>query len=103
MNSQLSTVFHRLADVPPSQTFDVFGANVEFLSRSDEPAIDLIVTTARLGRFFAEIGRPVSDAPQPPTPEEIANFVAVAAKYGYVLGTPEANAAVGITMPQFAG
>ncbi|MFL6082590.1 MAG: cupin, partial [Mycobacterium sp.] len=61
----------------------------------------LIVTTARLGRFFAEVGRPVTDSLQPPASEEVANFVAVSEKYGYVLGTPEENAAVGITMPLF--
>jgi len=63
---------------------------------SDKPAIDLIVTTARLGRFFLEVGRPVTGSPQLPTPDEIAHFVAVAAHYGYTLGTPEDNAAVGM-------
>jgi len=172
MKSEFSAVFHRLADAPPSQSFDVFGGTVEFLSWSDDfcvvrgtvppgsvvplhrhpdaedffilsgtqqvlvqadgglewrdanagdyirvpgdvphahrnitdkPAVDLIVTTARLGRFFAEVGRPVTDTLKPPTPEEVANFVSVSDKYGYVLGTPEENAAVGITMPLFTG
>jgi quercetin dioxygenase-like cupin family protein len=172
MKSEFSAVFHRLADVAPSQSFEVFGGIVEFLSWSDEfcvlrgtvppgsvvplhhhpdaedffilsgtqqvlvqgegglewrdahagdyirvpgdaphahrnvtgePAIDLIVTTARLGQFFQEVGRPVTDALTPPTPDEVANFVAVSEKYGYVLGTPEQNAAVGITMPVFSG
>ena len=70
---------------------------------TDEPAVGLIITTARLGRYFKEIGRPVTDSLKPPTPEEVAHFVEVSAKYGYVLGTPQENAAVGITMPQFAG
>jgi quercetin dioxygenase-like cupin family protein len=69
---------------------------------SDKPAIDLIVTTARLGRFFLEVGRPVTGSPQPPTPDEIAHFVAVATNYGYILGTPEENAAVGIETPDSA-
>src|ERR1700754_4077074 len=69
---------------------------------TDEPAVDLIVTTARLGQFFVEVGRPVTDALAPPTAEEVANFVAVSEKYGYVLGTPDENAAVGITMPVFS-
>jgi quercetin dioxygenase-like cupin family protein len=68
---------------------------------SDQPAIDLIVTTARLGRFFLEVGRPVTGTPQPPTPDEIGHFVAVAANYGYTLGTPEENAGVGIETPDF--
>jgi quercetin dioxygenase-like cupin family protein len=61
------------------------------------PAVDLIITTTRMGKFFKEIGRPVTGSPQPPTPEEVARFIATAAKYGYKLGTPEENAAVGIT------
>jgi quercetin dioxygenase-like cupin family protein len=164
-------VYQRLAEVPPSQSFDVYGGIVEFLSWSDEfcvlrgtvppgsvvplhhhpdaedffilsgaqqvlvpgddglqwrdaragdyirvpgdaphahrnvtdePAVDLIVTTARLGRFFAEVGRPVTDALAPPTAEEVANFVATSEKYGYVLGTAEQNAAVGIALPVFS-
>ena len=68
---------------------------------SDEPAVDLIITTPRMGRFFREIGRPVG-AP-PPTPQELGHFVETAARYGYRLGTPEENAAVGIMLPTFAG
>ena len=63
---------------------------------SNEPAVELVVTTARLGRFFQEVAR--SDTRQPPTPAELAEFVAVATRYGYDLGTPEQNAAVGITL-----
>ena len=172
MKSEFSAVFHQLAEAPPSQSFDVYGGIVEFLSWSeefcvlrgtvppgavvplhhhpdaedffilsgaqqvlvpgeggglewrdaragdyirvpgdaphahrnvtDEPAVDLIVTTARLGRFFEEVGRPVTGALAPPTAEEVAKFVATSEKYGYVLGTPDENAAVGITMPVFS-
>jgi quercetin dioxygenase-like cupin family protein len=69
---------------------------------TDEPAIDLIVTTPRLGTFFEEIGRPVTDDLQPPTPEEVARFVAKSVEYGYVLATPEENAAYDIELPGFA-
>jgi quercetin dioxygenase-like cupin family protein len=69
---------------------------------STKPAIDLIVTTSRLGRFFEEIGRPMNDSPSPPTPDELAHFVETSKKYGHVLGTPEENAAVGIDMPTFS-
>ena len=69
---------------------------------SNEPAVELIITTARLGRFFQEIGRPVTDSLAPPTPEEFAHFIDVAVSYGYVLGSPEDNAAVGITVPQIS-
>jgi quercetin dioxygenase-like cupin family protein len=63
---------------------------------SDDPAVELVVTTARLGRFFQEVAR--FDTRQPPTPAELAEFVAVAIRYGYDLATPEQNAAVGIAL-----
>ena len=66
---------------------------------SDQPAIDLIVTTTRIGRFFKEVGRPVTASLQSPTPEELAHFAAAATRYGYRLGTPQDNAAVGIDLP----
>jgi quercetin dioxygenase-like cupin family protein len=69
---------------------------------SADPAVDLMITTARLGRFFAEAGRPVTGPPSPPAPGDVARFTAVAARYGHTLGTPEENAAVGIQMPKFA-
>jgi quercetin dioxygenase-like cupin family protein len=68
---------------------------------STEPAIDLIVTTARMGRFFREVGRPLPAAP--PTLQELTHFTQLAADYGYRLGTPEENAAVGIELPAFTG
>jgi quercetin dioxygenase-like cupin family protein len=171
-DSDISKIFRELGDTPPGPTLDVFGATVEFVSRSEEfcvlrgvvppgavvplhrhadaedfvilsgiqqvliqerdglvwrdaragdyvhvpggvlhahrnvstePAVDLIVTTARLGRFFAEIGRPMTDTPPLPTAGELAHFVEMATKYGYVLSTPEVNAAVGIEMPPFSG
>ena len=69
---------------------------------SPDPAVDLMITTARLGQFFAEAGRPVTGLPQPPAPGDVARFTAVAARYGHMLGTPEENAAAGIHMPKFA-
>ena len=72
------------------------------LSRRPKAARANPASASRLGRFFAEVGRPVTDTLGPPTPEEVANFVAVSEKYGYVLGTPEENAAVGITLPMFS-
>jgi quercetin dioxygenase-like cupin family protein len=72
------------------------GASHAHRNVSDEPAVELVMTTARLGRFFQEIARP--GATRPPTPDELAEFVTVATKYGYTLGTPEQNAAVGIAL-----
>jgi quercetin dioxygenase-like cupin family protein len=68
---------------------------------STEPAVDLIITTARLGRFFQEVGRPAAGAPF--GPERLAQFAETAIRYGYTLGTPEQNAAVGIDLPEFSG
>jgi quercetin dioxygenase-like cupin family protein len=64
------------------------------------PFVTYIITTAKLGKFFEEVGRPIGNTDQPITTEDIADFVArfqsVAGKYGYWNGTPEENAAVGI-------
>lgn len=66
---------------------------------TDEPAVDLVITTPRLGRFFEDIGRPVNEALQPPTLEEINHFVTKSREYGYVLASPEENAAYGLDVP----
>lgn len=68
---------------------------------STQPAVDLIITTAKMGRFFQEIGRPATGAP--PEPERAAQLVEIAIRYGYTLGTPEQNAAAGIELPKFSG
>jgi hypothetical protein len=55
------------------------------------------------GRTARRLLRPAGLLPrQPPAPGDVAHFVAVAARYGYTLGTPEQNAAVGIDTPEFA-
>lgn len=63
---------------------------------SNEPVVVLITTTPKMAHFFQEIGRPVTNPPQPPTPDVIANFLSVSDKYGYWNASPEENAAVGI-------
>lgn len=63
--------------------------------------MDLLITTARLGRFFQAVGKPVTHPPQPPTSEDVARLIATSARYGYSLGTPEENEAVGIQLPKF--
>ncbi len=65
---------------------------------SNEPLVVLIFTTPKMGRFFQEVGRSVTGAPQPVTPEDLARFLAVSAEYGYWNATPEENAAVGIPL-----
>jgi quercetin dioxygenase-like cupin family protein len=66
---------------------------------SREPAVLLIATTKRMGEFFQEVGRSAGGAPQPPSPEDLAQFASVAVRYGYWLAIPEDNAAVGIELP----
>lgn len=66
-----------------------------------EPAVELVITTVRLGNFFQEVGQPL-DATKPrigPAPEELQRFVDAARRYGHWLGTPAENAAIGITLP----
>ena len=64
-----------------------------------EPVVDLVVATARLGRWFQEVGRPATGRPQPPAPDDVARLLAVSARYRYWVGSPDENAAVGIELP----
>lgn len=78
------------------------GVKHAWRNASHEKAVFLVTTTARLGRFFQEIGRPVNQGEPlpPPTPEEIQRFAQIAAKYDHWLSSPEENAAVGISLFQ---
>ena len=71
-----------------------------FRNRSQHPVIQLITTTSKLGRFFQEVGRPVTldETVGTPSPDEIRRFLKIAERYGYWLATPEENAAVGISL-----
>jgi quercetin dioxygenase-like cupin family protein len=68
-------------------------------SSSSEPAVTLVTTTPKLGRFFQEIGRAASPgAPLvAPTPEDLQHLMRLAAKYEYWIGSPAENAAFGIS------
>ena len=65
---------------------------------SDEPLIELVITTARLGNWFEEVGTPATGAPRPPAADDLERFLAASGKYGYWLGSPEDNAAAGLRM-----
>jgi hypothetical protein len=113
---RIGAIYCHIAEGTGGNTLSVLGPTVEFVSWADDlggtwhahrnvsgqPAVDLIITTARLGRFFREVGRPVTGSPEPPAPGDVAQFIAVACRYGYTLGTPGQNAAAGIEMPEFA-
>ena len=53
----------------------------------------------RLGRFLRDIGRPAATVePGPPKPEDFQLLLETAQAYGYWLGSPADNAAVGISL-----
>jgi quercetin dioxygenase-like cupin family protein len=74
------------------------GTKHAFRNTSDRPVVQLIMTTPRLATFFREAGRPLSagTALPPPTAEDVRRFAALSATYGYWLGTPAENEALGI-------
>jgi quercetin dioxygenase-like cupin family protein len=76
------------------------GAKHGFLNRSAKPASSLIVTTAKLGRFYKEIGRPLDPGSQQkmPTAHELQHLMDAAKRHGYWMATSEENAAVGISL-----
>ena len=68
---------------------------------SSSPATTVLVTQDRLYAFFREIAKPVDGQPgTSPSPEELQQLFIVAAKYGYWMGSPEENAAIGINVGQ---
>lgn len=74
------------------------GARHAWRNDTDEPVVDLLVMTKRMGEFFLESSERTPN-PGPPSPEQLARLVAVAARYGFWLASPEENAAVGIELP----
>ena len=66
---------------------------------SSMPAILLIVVPIRLGRFLREISRPAETASQgAPKPADFQRLLEIARAYGYWVGSPADNAAVGISL-----
>ena len=70
---------------------------------SAEPLVELVITTARLGHWFEEVGTPATGARRLPAAEVLDHFLAVSRKYGYWLGSPDDNAAVGLRLPEVTG
>jgi quercetin dioxygenase-like cupin family protein len=88
-------------DVRPGEFVHVpSNARHAWRNTSSEPAVQLITTTPKLGRFFQEVGRPVTPGTPllPPTPDDLQHFMRIAAKYNYWLGSPTENAAIGIAL-----
>jgi quercetin dioxygenase-like cupin family protein len=93
---------HRWVPIHPGEVFHVPGhAPHAWRNRSDAPAVMNIVSTAKIGRFFREVGTPVTAADGTPTPPEdvLLRFLEVSERYGYWNATPEENASVGLTVP----
>lgn len=82
------------------EMFDVPGGlKHAWRNASVAPASMLVVTPMRLARFFRDVGRSLPLANEgPPTPADFRRFADIANRYGYWLGGPADNAAVGISL-----
>jgi quercetin dioxygenase-like cupin family protein len=81
--------------IEPGAVFHVpAGARHAFRNRSSEPAVSIVVSSARLGRFFREARSPEGT----PDAEALRHFLAVAERYGHWNGTPQENAEVGLAV-----
>jgi len=93
----------RWVRIGPGDVFHVpGGARHAFRNGDRDPAVSLIVTTGRIGRFFREVGTPVGPdgaAAWPPHAEAIQRLLRVAERYGYWNATTSENAAVGLALP----
>jgi quercetin dioxygenase-like cupin family protein len=87
--------------IRPGDVFHVpGGAKHAFRNHGQEPAVMMLVSTCRMGRFFREIGQPVaSGTPQGFPAATIRHFLETADLYGYWNASPEENARLGITLP----
>ena len=67
---------------------------------SSLPATIVVVTTSKLYEFFREVSKPFdpSQSPTPPTADELQKFSNTVASYGYWIGSPEENVAIGLSM-----
>jgi hypothetical protein len=73
-----------------------------FRNRSSQPAVMILISTAKMARSFREIGTPVAagePSSVPPSAEMIRRFLETSDRYGYWNATPEENAAIGLSVP----
>jgi len=64
---------------------------------SDSPATMIVVASMRLARFLRDAPRLPAGEAGAPAPEEVQRFLDFAQAYGYWMGSPEDNAAVGLS------
>ena len=67
---------------------------------SSTPTTVLLVTQDELYNFFRSIAKPFEAGQMlaPPSPEDMQQLLAAAAKYHYWMGSPEENAMIGISL-----
>jgi quercetin dioxygenase-like cupin family protein len=65
---------------------------------SSTPTTVILVTQDELYNFFRSLAKPfeAGQMPAPPSPEDMLQLSAAAAKYRYWMGSPEENATIGI-------
>jgi uncharacterized RmlC-like cupin family protein len=88
--------------IRPGDVFHVPGGVPHaFRNWSKEPAVSIIASTSRIGRFFLEAGTPLDTKGDPegvPSAGMPRNFFEIADRYGYWIATPEENARVGLSL-----
>jgi quercetin dioxygenase-like cupin family protein len=88
--------------VGPGDLFHVPGnAKHAWRNPAQEPAVTLLTTTVKLGRFFGEIGAPIGSATAtawPPSDAAVRKLLETSERYGYWNATPEENAQVGLRL-----
>ncbi len=88
-------------DVHPGESVLVpSNARHAIRNTSAKPVRMLAVVGGKLGRFLMEIARQVNPDALPPLPskEWSQSFISTAHRYGYWIGSPEENAAIGLTL-----
>jgi quercetin dioxygenase-like cupin family protein len=87
--------------IRPGDIFHVpGGAKHAFRNLSTGPAVMILISTSIIGRFFREIGKPITGESRhsdPPSADAMQHFLKTAAAYGYWNATPEENASVGLS------
>lgn len=88
--------------VGPGQIFHIPG-NAKHAWRNPlaEPAVALIFTTVKIGRFFTEVATPAAGADATadrPSEQAIARLLEISERYEYWNASPEENAAAGLKL-----
>jgi quercetin dioxygenase-like cupin family protein len=85
----------------PGDVVTIAGGVKHALRNPGEIAVStILVTQEQVYRFFLELGEPLNPGASPavPTPEVMQHLFEVAARYGYWIGSPSENAAIGISL-----